>query len=1259
MLPITALDLDAWAARLTARAELPVLLRRLVHARTLDLHRVDIPGYDSTNDEGWDGEVQATGSDAFVPDGTSFWELSCKDRKALPGKASEDYDKRTPTTPPEVRAQSTFVFVTARRWPRKAAWRAARLAEGAWKDVQVYDAETLVQWLEQAPAALVWMQGRLGRSTSDLAAPEDLWDEWANVCKTPLPLSIFDEAVEENRGQIESFFRSGERAILDVAADTRSEAAAFAARLMIAGDIAGSAAQRAVVARTPAGLQILKSLDGPLTILALGADVQAQLGGLTGRAKVLVASDKSNPDRAAGAVVEPLTWEAFRRLSEALALSREAQERLDDETGRRISIIRRRLAEVRSVRLPVWADTPALIRPLLALALAGGWYWDNPGDRRVLSEFSGRTDEEMEVAIKTFATMEDAPIFSVGGAGGIISRPDAFNALRAGLTATDIDRLAELAFDVFTQPDPALTLDEDKRWAANIYGKDRPHSGRMRSNLADSLVFLAVEGEALIGRRDAVWPIERLVRRIFEVDDPAIWLHARDVLPALAEAAPDSFLAAVERDLDATGEIEDRGVWRLIKPVTAQNGLDYRTGLLWALERLAWSPDRFGRVARILATLGKRPLNDNLASGPIRSLATLLHPWVPQTSAPEDLQVRVLGVLDRDFPDVAWTLALGIIDQRFGHGFYNVKPRYRREALGHGQESRRPELARRAYDVVLGRTDLSCEAVKQLAEKSPCFDGEELERLWDVVTAWGQTATDADRAAARAEIRRCAFWRLKPQPRPRGNAHWDPRARVVYDLLQPRDLIERHKWLFATGWVRFEDEDDDEDEADHRSREARVALAQAAAVQEVWKEGGLARLATFARAVGSPWALAHHAYKDLPELDVGAVTDLLLDPSLDDWPKRQEFVTGLLAQLDPVDRLALLRQRMTAWQSKGLSPAPLLLATLPDTDVWTLVDQMEEDDRETYWRNINAYVRDDPVVLNRLCRELLNVGRARAAFARGELYAAQLEPELVVDILTQLALVPGPPDEDAPVSGHDVEDLFDVLDRFPDRVGDKIVQLEFFYCRHLQDTKRGLRALSNLVADDPALIVQAVEGAYLRDDRAPEAKSDEDGEFRAWRVQHWWSILEHCRRGPATDEAGAVDPILFDAWMTKAVSELDEVGRVQNGLRVIGELVGRTRIEEDGLWPSPALAPVLECWADESFAQGLYFGIINRRTAVWATDTGGDAERLRAEKFRGWRRRVELDAPRLGTVFEQLARSCESSIAREEERAALRRAAPD
>lgn len=1253
MLPITPLDLDAWAGRTAARSELPVLVRKLVHARAVSLSHVDFPAYEGVDSGGWDGEVVAEGADPWIPNGASFWELSCQ--KELSGKASRDFAKRTAHTSSDVRASATFVFVTSRRWPGKTAWRNARRKEASWADVQVYDAEILAQWVEQAPAAMAWMQARLGRPTTDLVSPEDLWDDWAGVTAPNLPLSIFDEALEENRERLGGFFKSSTDNVLDVAADTRAEAAAFCVRLMLASDLPVADRQRAVVARTPAGLQHLKSLAAPLTIIVPNAEVEANLGGLTGRAKLLVAHDKSNLDPTTGATVEPLTWTAFGQLADDLGLDGQARERLDDESGRRISILRRRLSTVRGLRLPTWASRTQLSRPLAGLALAGGWYWGGAGDRAILLRLTGLPEAELESAIKTLASIEDAPLFLVGDAAGVISRPDTFNALRGTLTNGDIDRYIEIVLEVLTAPDPGLELREDQRWAANIYGKDRPHSGRLRANLADTLTFLAVSSEALLGGQKASGAAEHLVRRLFESEDPDIWLHVRDVLPSLAEAAPDAFLRAIERDLDA--EVDDVGVWRLIKPVKNTNDHNLRTGLLWALERLAWAPERFGRVMAILAALSRRPLQDNWVNRPDGSLAMIFHPLMSQTAAPEALQVRGLEALNGRYPEAAWSLAMGILDQRMPHGAHTARPRYRSDAVGHGQQGLRPALLRKAFELVLTRPAMTLAEVIELIEKSPCFDGGDLDQLWDRVLAWSQDASEGDRAQARDAVRKNAFWRGTRKRR--GRFAPDPRAREIYEALQPHDLHERYKWLFKNAWVHLDDETDGEDEPDYRAREARGAAAQASALKEIWESGGLAGLVAFGRLVQSPEFLGRRALQTLDDLAPAGVCDLLLDPDLADWVGREAFVSGALHSLEPQRRQALLEAQMAAWDAKGFDRTPLLLVAPAESEVWSLVDTLREAEKAAFWRQTHAYVRGEPALLNRLCRELLDVGRARAAFARAEMDFGVLDPDLIVEIVEAIAYKQGPPDEDRPIGGGAVEDFLDALDLHGERFSQKILVFEFLFCRHLKYTKRGLKALSAAIAGDPAILVQAVAGYMRRDDNTEEEVAPEAIAAMKQQAERWWHILDHCGLGPGADADGHIDPERFQAWMVKAMEELAAKGRVQRGTRQIGKIVGRTRRNVGGVWPSPSLALALEPWADEHFREGLFLGLAYRGVVEWRSDEGGTKERRLAARWRALFERFDMETPKLASVFLEVAEHFESRAGEEDERAALHRAAPD
>ena len=145
-----ATDIMAWAIRRDAQDTLPRLVRRLIHGTVPRALRVGFPAGESVQMGGWDGIVEVQAGNAFVPEGTSAWELGAS--KAVKGKADRDYKKRTATRLGIEPSESTFVFVTPRRWANKSKWASERTEEGKWRDVRAYDADDLEEWLGVCPS---------------------------------------------------------------------------------------------------------------------------------------------------------------------------------------------------------------------------------------------------------------------------------------------------------------------------------------------------------------------------------------------------------------------------------------------------------------------------------------------------------------------------------------------------------------------------------------------------------------------------------------------------------------------------------------------------------------------------------------------------------------------------------------------------------------------------------------------------------------------------------------------------------------------------------------------------------------------------------------------------------------------------------------------------------------------------------------------------------------------------------------------------
>ena len=155
---IRAAHLNAWAGRYTTPAEFPRLVRLLLWAVLRAPRAVNFPADEAVRLAGYDGQLDIATTEAGLPEGLSVWELGTN--SGIKAKADEDYEKRTKNSVGVDRASTTFVFATPRTWPGKAAWAQARSDEKVWRRVLAFDAEDLLQWMEQSPAVAVWF-GRI------------------------------------------------------------------------------------------------------------------------------------------------------------------------------------------------------------------------------------------------------------------------------------------------------------------------------------------------------------------------------------------------------------------------------------------------------------------------------------------------------------------------------------------------------------------------------------------------------------------------------------------------------------------------------------------------------------------------------------------------------------------------------------------------------------------------------------------------------------------------------------------------------------------------------------------------------------------------------------------------------------------------------------------------------------------------------------------------------------------------------------------
>lgn len=1253
-LTIKARQIEQWAAGdIDSRALLPVLLRKLAHSTGDGLSRVDFPGYDNSQRKGSDGIIEAEATTPWVPKGKSYWEFGTDQNPDK--KAENDYNARLKSVAAAERSDSTFVFVTPRNWPGKTTWEKGKDHAGDWKAVRVFDASDLEQWLEQSVPAQIWLAEQLNQVTSGYETLDEAWCRWATASEPSLTPEIFAPSLVAHRDTFKSWLETPSSRPFIVTADSADEALAFLACLFNDDDLC-QFKDRTAVFTSPHALKALIASAVPFIPVVYSEDTERELRDAHRRLHCIVVRPRNKVDSKPDIPLDLLGYDDFKKALAAMGLDGDHVDRLSAESGRSPTILRRRLATNDAVKTPTWAGDSDVANTLVPMMLVGAWHADLEADIEILSFLANKSHEELEEDIGRLRLHDDCPVWSAGYCRGVASKIDALFAIERMVTKSDLDRFFEAAEYVLSENDPALELPEENRWAAALHGKKRDHSGPLRDGICETLVILALHGNGLFQERLGLSIENRVAFLVQRLLTPltleTLLSHDHD-LPRYAEAAPEEFLSILENDL-----LSDEPVMLgLLRPVD-QNaiwGSPSRTGILWALECLAWKPQNLVRVTRILANLSRVKINDNWVNKPDASLKAIFRSWMPQTAASVDQRNKALELLVRDFSDVAWEIALEQIKPGSQIGGHSYRPRWRSDASGAGQVVTRKEMndfSRNVLDLMLAWSTHNEKTLGDLIECQQMMPDEDETTVWTLIDRWTESASDAAKAELRERIRRYALTRRARMDK-LGDASID-RAREAYDKLSPHDPVFRHSWLFADAWVQESVDEIEEEDFDYRKHEERIHDLRCDAIAEVWAERGFDGILQLLNSSRGPGLVGQYAATCVTEASQRVtfiLNYLTMTGSL--RSNSESCVKGFLSFIDIEDRTSILQAA-----AEGLTPEEqtrLLICAEFGESTWRLVDHYGDVVRAEYWNNVFPnWGPHTPSELNEMIDQLLKAKRPRAAFHAVHMSFNEIEPARLKRLLLDVATVDEePPDHFLP-NRYCISEALSAIDGRPGISPDEMAQLEFLFIGALDDSDHGIPNLESQIASSPVKFVQALALAYKRSDNSedpPEWRIENAAQKRAIaRAAH--RLLDPIKRLPGTDASGRISFSALSAWLFEVRGLCREHARSEIGDQELGQLLARAPADEDGLWPCQAVCQVMEEIASAEIAKGFLIGVYNSRGVHWRGE-GGDQERAIAAKYRAWAERLHFEFPYVGSVLERIASSYDHDAAREDTEARI------
>ena len=1242
MISFDSSEIVNWADQSDAHHALPELVRRLILATIPLPEFLDMPSGSSVRMPGWDGSLFASDGNAWVSGGASAWEFSCE--KSPKGKADRDFEKRKNNPQGEIPSQTTFVFLTARRFRGKKAWANNRRQEGHWSSVRALDADDLIAWMEQAPAVAGWFARLNGKLPDTGVIPlDEWWESWSSATQ---PKIIPELVIAGRSAEVDALgeWARGAPGHWYVQGDTRDEAIAF-----LAGAAHSAAEQwgaalltKALVVKTEDAWRSLERHALPLVLVRdLNGGVSPQVA-VSGGHHVLTPLDASQDPQGNGQTLHRLGRDDT---SAALAKMGLPESKVDDlvgKTARRLPVLRRFLIDEAGFREPDWAADAT--GSLVALVLIGQWEEDNEGDRKIIEDLVGKPFADIEEELAAIAGIPDSPVVKIERRWRFTSHDEAWNILAPRLTQTFATRFKELAVTVLGQVSPAFELPPGERYMAAVRGKSLPHSSTLREGISRTLALMGVYPERA-KNADSVRHLPLLVIReaLSEGKGWQIWATLDRDLATLAEAAPNAVLDAAERDLAANpspyAELFGQGG----DPLFA--GMPH-TGLLWALERMAWSVDHFSRVAMILARLAEYEPESNNGNRPTESLRSLFLPWIRFSDTPDSHRLETLKVLKDRYPQAGWNLLIRIHPSNDLLVTDNRLPRWRSWGQDVSSSPTRQDFWRYVGAIeeylVSGANDDAQRWMAMIgivSKLSPETRAQALSTLLEQSEALRQQPAALDLwARLRLELNR---HRSFP------DAEWAMAVEEIsilsdaYARLTPLDAVSAHAWLFdgrpelpnplPALSTPLEEQDN------------QIYEVQRDAVHAVFTQGGVASIERLAKEAVVPLTVG---YAVSNALEQESAISLALPHVGAEAPKRRDFAHGVMAALSFRSGWEPLEPVLVQLKEEGAGPgrvAALYLAASANTETWQRLTSESQEAQEIYWNTIPVFQisRENPEGLAFAVRRLMEARRALDLVKL--LSIASVSDELVVQVLVQAPIDHANGIEagrQPQINAYAIGSLFEKLDRSDDVPDELIARLEIPYVQMMHEWMRR-PMLHRQILRHPSVFADFISWRFKRSDG--QVDDDVDEETRRYRANAAFTVLWELRGIPGQGDDGAVDSEILDAWVNEARRLCQERVRGEIGEDQIGQILANAPVGADGAWPCEPVRDLLDKTGSPHIGLGFATGKINLRGVTGrGVYEGGEQERSLADGYRADAVKISSLWPFTASLLRRLADRYES-----------------
>jgi hypothetical protein len=1118
------------------------------------------------------------------------------------------------------------------------------------------------------------------------------WKSWSQDTKPPFSPDLVIGGREKDRDRVISWLR-GNPDVLTLQGESQKEVSAFLASVVqgLEPEERTKILDRAVVINCETSWQHLIESTDPLILIIELADPEGLGQAVQNGHHVFVPSNRLSSDREN--LLPRIVHDAAEKALRGMGLNRNKSHSYATLARRSLSALRRKLAIAKNIQQPAWAK-PSEARVLLTPLLVSNWDDSCKGDRAILARLSGLTYADIQDHLVRWANESDAPVRRVGDVWMIASPEDAWILVARYFTDDDLKRFEEVAVEVLSELNPAFELPPEERMRAAIDGKVLTRSNWLREGILEMLALMATLSPDISfhANRSGEDVASRIAWQLMEQakDNPILWASLSDKLPLIAEAAPEILLSAIEEGL--TGE--KPVLISLFQDRSSHSALSSpHTGLLWALELLAFCPDYLSRVTLSFARLTRLDPGGKLSNRPGSSLKTIFLWWLylhPQAKAflPDCLQI--IDTIYKREPDIAWDLSMSLLSYHLS--WTERKTRWRdwvtetsltliiqdwmdasdailEKLIANAGVNidRWCSLIDRARSMNANQKNVMVDALAIL--KPHKFSFEERVQISDCLRQeifnyresssvetqlllekfklsasfsgeGNQISDDSNNEAIDYQECPNSLWSMSIE-----NIQ---RLEAILKQLEPDDLVYSHRELFKYCVELPGKHDLSGDERDKIAENLRLE-----ALREILNLKGWDGVIQLAQQVQTPrFVGVALAQTQLLPIDLNLFLSENLGSS-DIW--RHELASSYI-RCNAYERGELwidacLKDNLSLWSTEGYGK---FLLCLPFN--LCLLDRLDAANSETqsyFWRNVERVEFLGVERTEWVLTKLLEFGRPHLAVTKIA-WVLKENPELfsldrIAEVLEASVKTEPSKGFDRTLFPHNSAELLDYLEK-TEFSRDRLATLELWYLQ-IHTHSRSPRILFDDLSKNPEFFVEALQ-CISHAENQTEANGHDEPPNRSL-AELVWHLLERWKQLPGILEDGTVDENALKSWVVKVRELAAERDRRHIADRYIGYRFSFSPADPDGAWPHRVVRDLIEL-ANSTVKDSWRTQIYNNRGVTSRSSTdGGEQERVIAEKYEKDAKQIGNQWPRTATILRKLAKEYSGEASKEDVNAEL------